>query len=326
MFKFEINKIPELIISGKITEEQAVKDLAVFLTANWAIFNLQNQSDDLKSEIILYLLEKGNSFISNYRPQAGTFFNYFYCYVKNIVLDCQKKKHKQTIIENYNYNESIKNYELEASDRFYPPQENYSGKIPFAYKIISPSDFQIACKTPTYKFKEKIKKNVPNDSELLERILSLPYQKTKKILIVLALKSAYYISEEQIEKICEICNLDTKAFIQTINMIREQLEIKVQNRRVIEMRRNKAYFNHNKYKDRLEWIENCEDINKKYEKSKIEKKYLMQTKNWLVLNNLLSNGYVNIRPTNKTISQIIGMCERQVSYYIKNARELGINI
>ena len=56
------------------------------------------------------------------------------------------------------------------------------------------------------------------------------------------------------------------------------------------------------------------------------RKYDKQTNTWKTLNQQLKKGIINIRPTNKAIAKALGMCERQISFYIKNAYLLGLKL
>ena len=94
----------------------------------------------------------------------------------------------------------------------------------------------------------------------------------------------------------------------------------------IEIRRNKAYFQHRKYRSRIEWAEATKDDFSPYEKHKLSNKYDKQTNTWKTLNQQLKKGIINIRPTNKAIAKALGMCERQISFYIKNAYLLGLKL
>lgn len=326
MYKFELNQIPEKIYSGQITEEQALHELVVFLNSNWAIFNLHKRDEDFKSDIILNILEKGNTLFVNYRPEAGTFFNYFYSYVKSAAINHHRIAQKNNLIDNYNYDEAIKNYDSELEHNSFDFIHNEKTKVPFSYKPVNPVDFQIACKTESYRFKDTVKKIIPKQLPQYEKFMSLSPSKIKKILIILALKSSYYISDVQVEKIAEICDLNSESLKETIHNLRSELEIRIKNRKNVEFRRNKAYFNHKKYQDKLLWLKESDNVNKKYILEETQRKYLLQTKNWIELNRLLSKGYINIRPSNKAIASIIGICERQVSYYIKNAKEFGFSV
>ena len=46
----------------------------------------------------------------------------------------------------------------------------------------------------------------------------------------------------------------------------------------------------------------------------------VQIHNWEKLNNKFQNGLVTVKPSNLSIANILGICERQVSYYIMCAK------
>ena len=45
------------------------------------------------------------------------------------------------------------------------------------------------------------------------------------------------------------------------------------------------------------------------------------TQNWKRLNRAFENGLLYLRPTTKTVANLMGICERQVSYYINTAKK-----
>ena len=56
-------------------------------------------------------------------------------------------------------------------------------------------------------------------------------------------------------------------------------------------------------------------LSRKFER--LERKH---AKNWQNLNKSFEDGHLYLRPTNKTVADILGICERQVAYYIKTAK------
>ena len=55
--------------------------------------------------------------------------------------------------------------------------------------------------------------------------------------------------------------------------------------------------------------------------SKFERLEKKHTKNWIKLNKTFEEGHLYLRPTNKTVANLLGICERQVAYYIKSAKK-----
>ena len=53
----------------------------------------------------------------------------------------------------------------------------------------------------------------------------------------------------------------------------------------------------------------------------ILKKQKKHYKTWQTLNKKFSDGFLFLRPTNKTVADLLGICERQISYYINCAKQ-----
>ncbi len=328
MKNLQLSEIPTLISNGKLSKKEAVDYLALFIFNNFSIFKITNYDDDFITDVVTDFLENGEAFINNYIPEKSQFFTYFYSHVISIIKFVTKKKNRQLIREFYAIQESINNYdnEIDAYSRI-----NYKDfdkpKIPYYYKPYSINNFSVACQKEKYTFKNFLN-NTKDDnfSELRANLQKTTPIMARKILIVLALKSSYYISDEQIVLICRICNIKEESFRQIILDIKSNLEKREKSKQKFELRRNKAYYNHRQYKAKLNYIESNNDEITKYYKADMNKKFNKETKSWENLNKHLQIGYVNLRPTNKTIAEILGICERQVSYYIQNAKRLGIKI
>lgn len=325
MKNFDLNLIPLMIDSKEITKTQAVEKLAVFVQNNYKIFNISEEDEDLKSEIVLSILEKGLSLLNRYNSSYGSFFNYFFCFVKSSTSTIRRKKVNHNLYDYHSITESILNYSLE--EEFYTNSIELSKKIkkaPYNYKKIDPEVFQIACKDHKYSIKKYLKKHSNDNSNLSNNLNKISPLKIKKILLVLALKSSYYIDDEQIMIISEICEIDYEILSNTIQQIKDELIERENHKKLLEQRRNKAYFHHQKYKTLINYLKDNNEKNDKFKILNMQNKYIRHTNCWIDLNNKLKKGTINIRPTNKTVAQILGICERQVSYYIKNVENLDL--
>lgn len=329
MKQFELNQIPERIKSGEISKGFAIQELAMYLSKNPTLFGLKKKDEDFKSEVILLLLEKGESTIELYDSNYGSFFTYFFCFVKSLTNAVTRKRASSNVKEYHSISECITGYEQN--------EENYSKidyhdferpKVPYAYKQISSEALQIAYKTNHYGISTFLSKTTDDDelAQLKEKLKLVSPSMAERILLVLALKSAYYITDKQINTISQICSINSEQLFEIIQKLRQDLVTREIHKAQLELRRNKAYYHHKKYKNRLEWEINNKDDVSDIEKSILISKYKKQTENWIKLNEKLKKGTINIRPTNKVIAEVLGICERQVSYYIKNANILGLEL
>ena len=328
MEQFDLNKIPEQITSGQISKSFAVHQLAMFLSKNPALFGLNKKDEDFKSEVILLFLERGESTIALYNPDYGAFFTYFFCFIKSLMNCVTRSRASKKVQEYHSISESITGYEQKEE---HYSKINYSDfekpKAPISYKPVSAEAFQIACKKSYYNISTFLENDEDeNLKSLKEKLQRLSPPMAERILIILALKSAYYISDQQIKTIAEICKLDAEQLHNTIQLLKQELDFREENKKKLELRRNKAYYHHKKYKNRLEWTKENRDNFSEQERKALINKYNKQTESWIKLNAQLQKGIINVRPTNKRIAKELGMCERQISYYIRNANILGLEL
>lgn len=323
MKKLDLNLLPEQIKNGEITKQEALHKLAVFLQENSKIFLLKDFEKDLKTDVIIYLLEKGEKFLDKFDPSSGSFFNYFFCYIKSTVLSLKRKKKNMLHAEYHSVAESINTYQQKEDEW---SKINYKislvPKIPYNSKPVDIEAFQLACKSDKYRIKRYVE-NHQNEHYRLDTMLQkFSPIKTKKILLVLALKSAYYITDEEIHLISEICGIDYELLLSVIQYIKEQLTMREANKKQLELRRNNAWFQHSKCRNILSYLKNDIDLNSSYKIRIFESKYRKHTYSLDQMNRRFKKGIINIRPTNKMVAQILGICERQVSYYIRNVANL----
>ena len=327
MNQSELNTLPDLVQEGKMSQAYASHQLALYVRENRSLFGLHKKNEDFNSDIIVMLLEKGKQLFEQYNSQYGSFFTYFFCFIKSLMLIENKKLSSQKVIDFLEINDSITTYEQrEEAYKLINYSDFEQRKVPFAYKPVSSQSLQIACSRSPYHIREFLAQKDEDFKKLQDNLRNLTPSLAEKMLLVLALKSAYYITDPQIAKIAEICHIDINKFHAIVMNLKSDLTEREKNKRKLEIRRNTAYFQRRKYRNRIEWSEAKKDDFSLYEKHKLSNKYEKQTKTWKKLNQQLQRGIINIRPTNKAIAQALGMCERQISFYIKNAYQLGLKL
>lgn len=327
MTRENIDSIPEMVKAGKTSWEQVSKELVLFILKNKPMFGLQKFDEDFISDFIITFLDRGPSSMAEYDISRGSFFSYLFCITRNYQTSLMKKAAVRNQIEYLKLSESISNYENKIDaykniryDDFEKP------KVPYSYKPISYKDFQIACKTDSYHIKKVINSKESGLSEnIKEKLRDYSPIMIQNIIMVLSLKSAYYLTDDQIEKISALLNIETSSLHQIIQDVKLQMERRIHNKEKIEIRRNRAYFLHKRFKSQMEWNEN-NTMNPEYENISLNRKYQKNTKNWSTLNHQLEEGKIHIRPTTKLIAKILGLSPRQVTYYQSTARKLGITL
>lgn len=327
MTRDDIDLIPEMVESGRMSWEQVTRELVVFIIRNKPMFGLQKHDEDLISDFIIQFLVRGPESLAEYEKSKGGFLSYLFCIIRNILSGLYKKATIKSRIEYHNVNESIANYENKV-DAY--QNINYKDferpKVPYSFKPISIEAFQTACKTDSYHIKRVMNSEESSfEKDIKLKLKDYSPKMIQNILMVLALKSSYYITDSQVEKISKLLNIDKTTMHEIIQEMKSLMESRISNKEKIEMRRNKAYFNHRTIRELITWNElNCAEP--QYENYVLNKKYEKNTKSWKNLNHQLEDGKILIRPTTKLIAKVLGMSSRQVTYYQTTARKLGINI
>ena len=327
MIKEDIEKIPERVKSGSVSWEQVSRELVVFIIRNKPMFGLHKYDEDFMSDFIIQFLVRGPEALAEFQEQKGAFLSYLFCMVKNIVISLQKKAAMNSRIEYHNVSECIINYENKVDAYMNINYEELERpKVPYKYKPVSYQDFQIACKTDSYQIKRIINSSDSEfEKDIKTKLKDYSPKMIQNILMVLTLKSSYYITDDQVGKISKILGIDKTQIQGIIQELKNQMISRVLHKEKIEIRRNRAYFNHKTIRDQIRW----NDLNfaePEYENFKLNRKYEKSTKNWSTLNHQLEEGKINIRPTTKLIAKILGISPRQVTYYQTTARRLGIKI
>ena len=293
----ELDSMLEKLQAGKITRKQAVEIICLFIMKNYPIFGLHKFDEDFRSELILSLLERGEAFLQRYNPESGDFFTFLYCSVTMMITGKRKSLAKKAISESCAIEElanTIQEQQVTYQKLTCPVCVT---KAPFTRKQISPE-------------------------ELSNTLHALAECHEDKKLLVLSLKASFYLTETQIERICQIYHINKYSFYEIIQQCKDSIRTKTQRRQILVERRNQAYYQHKRYRRLIANAEQEEDAFVKEQKlsflSSKEKKY---NRMWNDLNYSFSTGHLYLRPTNKTVAGILGICERQVSYYLNCAKQ-----
>ena len=120
--------------------------------------------------------------------------------------------------------------------------------------------------------------------------------------------------------------LDKNMLFDLIQQLKNEITKKDSRKNLIDERRNAAYFHHKKYTKQINKLESSSKINASYNKVALAQKYAKKTDSWINLTKKLQNGKINLRPTNKSIAKLLGLCERQISHYLLTAHKLGVEL
>lgn len=294
----EFNELPQKLADGLLSQREVLNQLCSFVTQNYPLFGLQKYDEDTRQEIMLGIVEKGIHIISVYNPEIGDFFTFFYCHVCSIINTLAKKNTSSYLQDRLNMVEGI----------------NTVNEKTVKYHKIDFQNFEVS--------KAPMNRQKLSPEELQQALKELQLNASDKKIIILALKSSYYLTDEQIERLCSIYKIKPEYFYNMIQYCKDSIQKKSERRAKTQERRNFAYYHHRRYKtlldDMLKEPENEQNVILSSKFERLEKKH---EKNWLNLNKSFEEGHLYLRPTNKTVANLLGICERQVAYYIKCAKK-----
>jgi len=295
MNKKNIEEIPALVATGKITKTEAVQLLAQEIYSCPFRFGMAAYDEDFRSDVLLTFLMKGKLVIERYIPEYGTFRSYLFAFVQGLVLTQKRNQIRKMISEN-----SVK--QCMSSEAF-----------EFQEEETSPSTEKSAA--------EKYVKYSTGSHESVWKELSSRSQPSgisnAKTALILALKSSYYIPVNYINEVSSYCKLESAEIQRIIAELNSLLYAKIKRRNVVAGRRDNAYYFHRKYYMQMKYCNKD-----KTDMVALSEKYVKQTKNWKNKNDMLQKSRYRVCPTNKMIAKILGICERQVSYYINRGKKL----
>lgn len=308
MTDLKLDDIPDLVKSNKLTKQEACVQIYHILYTNPPRFGLHTIDEDLRSDFLLYFLQyKTNSLLEKYDPSISPFGAYIYRTVQTSLLTFIKKASDRNNYNKFFIQDSICDYQAQM-------QENENSLIHVASDVPEFSTSSKNEEIPALVYKQIFTKGTHR--------LSLKDSRERKIkrgILILALKSAWYISDSQINKVSTLCNISPKVLTDSVCKLKSKLINKALNRQQIENNRNRAYcFIHN-YRMQLA---NNETDNFKFEQ--LQKKIDFQTENWNKKTRKLNSGRNKIAPTNSEIGEIIGLSGRFVSFYIRKLREMDM--
>lgn len=293
----ELNLIPKQLKQGLITVKEAVNQTGTFLMENYPMFGLHRYDDDFRSDIIVAFLERGEHLLELYNPEMGEYLTFLFSYINTLINSRVKYLAKYSIHQKVTQEEALRMLdEKEIRYQNINYKSLYSPKIPYSYNKVPAEELRNALK------------------DISEGHLD-------KKLLVLALKSSFYITDPQIEKVCSFYKIEKKIFYELIEFCKSSVTRKEFRRNQFQERRNYAYYHHKRYRRLLEKLKEDDKNDNSILISQLIEKEIRYKKKWKNLNKSFESGLLNLRPTNKTIAKLLGICERQVTYCLSCARK-----
>lgn len=326
-----LNKIAEQVNAGKLAPQEGLdRILEDMLNYPW-FYGIQNLDEELRSDLVLRLLERGPGFFSRYKSDSGQFVTYFSTLVRYQVRDAMRCRHLKEIneknvselsrIEYENslskYNSQEYSYRLSNFKPYFPGRQD---KAPFRPKHVILQEERTEQKKTAAENAGQYSKAREIFPATKKNILNINGKYCKKNLfekttLVLALKSCYYLTDDHIEGVSTLCGIPKEKLIEIV----EELKESVSKREEKIMRAQKA--RDRSFQLRLKIEEELEDLPENARKEELLKNLQLHTKNWNSRNSMLKTQSYHPSPTNRKIAEVLGLCERQIGYYLQKAGE-----
>lgn len=318
-----INEIPALLEEGNISKEEAIKVIAEYVMLHPRAYGIPEHADDLRSEMNVRILQNTEALLDRYEKRYCEFSTYLYSFVHYQLLTILKIWKDNTICDRTFFRDF--HSELETLLCNYEQDE-------YEYKILhfTPHSLSQMEKAP-YKRKEKnsekqfetAKRLLQANADLTDYFRSIKSSK-EKMLLILALKSSYFIDEEQIKNVSEYCNIPVSKLSNSISDMNDTLNKKTKEIKEMENKRDKEFFLHRKYREEMQ---DFDDYNINTARAKhVGHLYEYHTTKWKNQNELIKQRKLKNCPSNRSIADVLGICERQVGYYIKNAEKIAAEL
>ena len=140
----------------------------------------------------------------------------------------------------------------------------------------------------------------------------------KRAAFVLALKSAWYLNDESLEKICGYCGFSKESVSKTIGKIKSSLEERSVQRADLEVRRDKAWYFVCKYREMLSRLDPSS------ERFRVVKRKLeYQLGSWKNKTKLLQSNQMTLAPRNKELAKMLKMKPYRISLLLNYARRMA---
>ena len=303
MTKLNLNLIPDMLQKKEVTRKEALNLLCEFILSDSPVFGLIKFDEDFISELILRILERGTVIFDSFNPNSGSFFTYFFKYVQSVKFHLLK----ELSIKELKYKHVV---ELSKEDLYI--SDSNSTYYPSKYLI----------KNEEKNIDEILKNSAIYPKDFLKLIKKHP-RGYEKLLLVLALKSSYNITETNLNMIASCCNINKEKLQEIVDYLNDKLEYKLKRKRELEEKRNSVYFYKKKYEHQIKKLNEEVKEDNKYVSESLTEKYNRKYEKWGTLNKKLNNSTHFFKPTNKEIANVLGLCERQVNYYIKALKNIN---
>lgn len=327
-----LNILEEEVSQGKLSPREGFERILSDMMEFPQNYGIQNYDEELRSDLILRLLQRGPDFFKRYNKSFGQFSTYFSSLVKyqmkgilhqhQINQITEKNISEISKIEYENsqlkYNNQEFSYRLTNFKPYFPVKTDkppYRAKNTLAVNRHNAQNHKVAEKETFYGKEEEFKCSTQSKKLIPAETKYSKNSRFERTALVLALKSCYYLTDDHIDGISTLCKIPKEKLIEIVEELKESTEKRQDKIQKVQKARDRSFQLRRKIEEELANFP-AED-----KKQELLKNYRLHTRNWNVKNNTLKDSAYLPSPTNKKIGEVLGLCERQVGYYLQKASE-----
>ncbi|MGI5174179.1 hypothetical protein H0R92_11355 [Treponema sp. OMZ 840] len=279
-----INEIYAQIFRKEISLKEGVKRIIAYIYNEPALFGLAHIDPDLKSDIIVRLLEKMPRYIANYSSTKA----FFSTYIVTIILNLLKSE----------YRDLYRKKAHESSIMYYLSEKNMTGSDVLEDSAYSDEQYD------SYTFPVNKKEGKKQGLK-------------PKHMLILALKACYYLNESQIHRLAKMTGYTEDEILHYKSELEKSIQKRIKYSEEIQYRLNNSYMLKNRCFLQLMSLP-PDSVLFDY----VTKRHMHYKQSWYKGLRMYSHACF-VRPTNKEIARVLNMKQHQVYQALRYIRELA---
>lgn len=300
----KLDSIPQKVREGFLSAKEAAMSVMRIAYTNPARFLIRDMDEDDRSDFLIDSLPSFEKMILRHDEKIGQFGQYLYHSMMGLKMSWYKKRRERDIAARVMSPAMKDIYEKDCEKSL--------------LLVASPSDIERRIfgdeefsESRRVEIKDIFKSRQGN-SHVDERT------RKKRLAMVLALKSAWYLEERHIDKLSQFCECPRDDLERKVQDLRGTLLEKSTKHEDLEKRRDNAWFFVCKYRDKLSRM----DKNSAGYQS-VKRKLEYQLASWKKKNSIIKRSR-KIAPENSAIAKVLDIKPHSISTYLKCAKTLDM--
>ncbi len=298
----KLDFIPQNVKDGFLSAKEAAMSIMRIAYTNPARFLIRDMDEDDRSDFLIDCLPSFEKMVLRHDEKIGQFGLYLYNSMAGLKMTWYKKKRERDIAARVMSPEIKEIYENDCEKSL--------------LSVASPSEIEqriFGDEEPSGNRRVEIKdifKSRHGNSHVDAKT------REKRLAMVLALKSAWYLDESHIDKLSELCECPRGEVEKKVQDLRGTLLDKSTKQEDLEKRRDNAWYFVCKYRDELSRMDE-NSVGYQSVKRKLE----YQLASWKKKNSIIRRSR-KIAPDNSAIAKMLDIKPHNISTYLRCAKNL----